>query len=755
MATTGTLLDEALRAIPPPLAAAAEAFRQTMANRSASCDLFVWSRDIKRGTHIRIDQEATPTFPPPMDHGTAHFFVCDSESSSVVSVYAASTTFVRAQKPKLGRFFMIPIQQLNDVMHAGVSLAHQDDAMDIDGDVDPSSPQPTPSRPPRVGKFRWMPTHPFCQEAQSIERVMATVLGDEYEERLEGPLKAYLQLLKEALAHLVAPDVSYPGGYDNFLLMYEQNYRFWTASDPPKEFPAAFHKMDAVPTMEETRLYLFKRMGYLFEEATCNLICKADVALCGFQNFLMSMEEGCDPSEVITAAVAEFEDFVSALQKTANPLALVHRSWWREVTVRDCLLDGGSYQLPFELALLLNTVPKAKRWPGLIGTLSPPRVLLSGGCAVVDANTMLLFVLPILRGIINAETLQINRSMYYEKMGERDFRSAARLERPTRIKEAQAREFDSGDAHFYARKPKMAPLPEDFVDASLLKKTEFDEAAFPVTDPFFSLFSWTQFRIHELFEYLQTTFLLNFPKQHVHGWRFSHITQCSPSLKQEGMSSFWFDRKYATELIRRLEASSSFQNRANFDGWRTGDIARMVPDIEDFASDGKMVDTLPPCLRALANLTAPKKSKGPSHLQNSHRLGAANAFLRIGYPPEDVIAYMSDGSSKRTAEAQGVVMSHISKYFNGGDFVTANEMGGIKYACETLVKNAKTSPGSSLHCPYAAKEPSLDLSQAVAKCSCDNLPNYAATQRPMPVKHPIFLLWKRLSAVPSAHANAK
>jgi len=753
MTTTGSSLDDALRGITrlpsTPFGKSAKDFRESTSNQS--CDIFVWSHDIKKGTHISVNTNTTPLFPPLMEHGAVRFFVCDSNRMEMVAVYSASTTYVQALEPKLGRFYMIPLGQLNDLLSQGIRIPSNedidasDDPMDID--VDESVPQYQEAGL-SVSRIRWMPTHPFSLEASRIDRVMKNVLGENYADEIEGPLGAYLQLLKEVIAHLAVPTDRYHDNVSNFFLLYSDQYGFWTSMERPDQFPPKFYNLRAVPTLEETRMYLLTRAGYLFDQLTCELICVAETALCGFQHFLASQQTEVDGHEIIVAAISEFADFTLALQTRLNRDTLPSREWWKEITASGCIhysninTDKPVYRLPFELALQLNVKLTQGRWPGLMDGMMPPEVRLSAGYGTVTQSTMLLYVLPILRRLIVEDTLQITRAAHYKEMGEEIFPGSDQHVPPSRLHEARMRQSALDDARFAEHRMRRGPLPDDFVDESLAMETELNEAVFANMADFFPPMDWSEYRIFDVFLDRQTFFLMNLPKTPLNRWRFNDVSHWSPSLRQYGFSDFWFDRKYAADLIRQVTKAESHKPDG-YDAWRTGEIATLVPDIEDFASDGNKANLLPPCLKALAALAPPKKRKGKSRLKNDHRLGVASTFLRIGYDPEQVISYMSDGTPRRTAEAEGVVRSHITKYFNGGDFMTANSEKMI-FSCFKLVENAKISPAATIHCPYAANDRSLDLDQAAAKCSCDNLPNYSATQKTMSRKHPIFLLYQRL-----------
>lgn len=750
MTTTGSLLEDALFETPDlmstPFGTSVKNFRESNSNQSIPFDVFVWNHDIKKGTHISVDTNVTPRFPPPMGQGAVRFFVCDSKSMEMLSVYATSTTYVKALEPKLGRFYMIPLEQLNDLLSEGIPVPSEDDIGDpMDVDDDGSAPQ-YQEAVSSVSRIRWMPTHPFSLEASRADHVMINVLGENYTDHIDGLLGAYLQFLKEVIAHLAVPTDRYRDNMSNFFMLYSEQYKFWTSMETPDEFPPEFYSLPAIPTLEETRMYLLKRAGYLFEQPACALICAAETALCGFQNLLAFHQTEVDSHEIIVAAISEFEDFTLALQRILNQDTLPGREWWNEITASECIHysneDEPRYRLPFELVLQLDTGLRQDRWPGLMDGMEPPSIRLSAGHGTVDQSTMLLYILPILRKLIVEDTLQINRALYYTEMGEGTFPGSGQLITPTRLEEARLRQTALDDARFAEHRVHHDSLPVDFIDESLAMKTDFDESAFASIPVLFPPVDWAEYRIFDIFGDFEKFFLVNLPKVPLNRWRFNDISHWSPSLRQYGFSVFRFDRKYTANLIREVTEAESHKT-SGYDAWRTGEIARLVPDIEDFATDGNKANLLPPCLRALADLAPPKKTKGVTKLKNYHRLGAASTFLRIGYDPEQVISYMSDGTPRRTAEAQSVVRSHITAYFNGGDFMTANSDSMI-YACEKLVENAKISPAATLHCPYAAKDKTLDVYQAAAQCSCDNLPNYNATQKTMSRKHPIFLLYERL-----------
>lgn len=754
MVSTGISLEDAFRLnarlLSTSFGTSSNSFRDNASDAPVACDIFVWSRDIKRGTHISVDQQKTPVFPPPMDHGTVRFFVCDNESGELRAIFATSSTYLRDLKPKLGQFYMIPIRQLNDLLSEGMQLAEDipsggNDAMDVDEPSLPEDDTPTSSDSARVA-IKWISTHPFTLEASRIERVMTNILGDDYTEQIGGPLKAYLQLLREAIVHLAAPTDRYRDNMSNFFLLYTCQYGFWTSEGRPRVFPPMFYDLQKIPTMEETRTYLLKRAGYLFDEPACKLICIAEEALCGFQSILALRSQDIDAGEIIVAAISEFSDFTASLQHELGTFALPGREWWREITVDGCIISQKRgtplYRLPFELALLLNPGSDTKRWPGLMCDIAPAQVELSDGYSSVDQETMLLYVLPIIRRLIVEDTLQINRALYYRRMGGRDFPGARHLGNPTRLDEARARQSALDDARFAEQRLHIGDLPGNFVDESLAMKEDFDESLLDGTSAFFPRIDQREYQLFDQFERSHDWFTHRLPKKPVSRWIFNDASHASPTLRQFGFSALWFDRKLAAELIRQTSQTNT-NTQSMYDEWLTGKVAEMVPDIEDFASDGSKRGLLPPCLRSLAKLTPPKKKKGPTRLKNGHRLGAASTFLRIGYDPEQVISYMSDGTSSRTSEAAGVVRSHVTTFFNGGDFVTANRA-KMPYHCYKLVENAHESPATTLHCPYAAGDRTVDIDQAVAKCSCDNLPNYAATQKPMARRHPIFLLLKRL-----------
>jgi hypothetical protein len=693
------------------------------------------------------------------------FFLVDAHKN-LSAIYMATSDLLARLTLCLNKFFLIPISDMESIHLNESDSANLDDAMDIDEPepvIESINVQPQEehidnddtliSEP----NFAWIYTQPFCPEVLDMQSSLMAIFPTIDPTHLLTPLLMYLQFMKEAVCHLAFSGDVYEHALSNFHELYSKSFGGWfytkrrgsrLGMDITNDYTIESTNANTQLPFCVVRQLFLASGAHLMSDETCDRYLKAELGLCVYEMFIhvVSRQELIrDPvlinDRFIHPAISEFASAMQEFPKhsTSHEIALEHR-WWFLITPENCIVqndDGFIYMIPIQLSLVLRHL-RGSHWSCLPLERCNPDVRIRNGKAMVSTETMLLYVLPFLRRTLTEETIAAYRARFAETHGgihfasEHQFNMTAGL--PSRIAEASARIRDKCAEHDALV---HVQIPDDFdiiiEDGNLtlpsgVPRMDFGELALQdVMLECISFFTMGGPRTRGLSQ---------------SKWRMRDISRYSPTISNTGFKALHFDRR----LIRSATRLTADLETRNVSGWKKGEVATIIPDIEDFASDGGHVNLLPPCIKKLAELAPPKKRQGNSKLRNYQRMTTASLFLHMGYEKEDVVRYMSDGSNIRTTEATGVVSNHYMNHFEQGDVTERS----FPYSCGRLIENAKSmyigevNANDTVACPYATSAPSMQRDSVLAMCACDNYPGYDKSTNLTPSFHPLYLLWKRV-----------